>query len=192
MVEVFREVRRVLADDGTLWLNIGSSYFGSNQTGGTNSIQGSAKRRGAMFKRADVVGDTHPSQLLGDVPACGSDGTEPQGSTASGSSCSDLCDGCLGDWLTHRDRIADTTRQPSQSEQQPSRTGRDSGHSDSVSASPDASLPDVPASVRLDLGCNVGSMLRAAIVVLLPFQAFTHLLAMMPFSRMTWLDYTTS
>ena len=26
MVEVFREVRRVLADDGTLWLNIGDSY----------------------------------------------------------------------------------------------------------------------------------------------------------------------
>jgi len=28
MVEVFREVRRVLKDDGTLWLNIGDSYWG--------------------------------------------------------------------------------------------------------------------------------------------------------------------
>jgi DNA modification methylase len=28
MVEVFREVRRVLADDGTLWLNLGDSYGG--------------------------------------------------------------------------------------------------------------------------------------------------------------------
>lgn len=28
MVEVFREVRRVLRDDGTLWLNLGSSYAG--------------------------------------------------------------------------------------------------------------------------------------------------------------------
>jgi site-specific DNA-methyltransferase (cytosine-N4-specific) len=27
MVEVFREVKRVLRRDGTLWLNIGSSYF---------------------------------------------------------------------------------------------------------------------------------------------------------------------
>ena len=27
MVEVFREVRRVLRDDGTLWLNLGDSYF---------------------------------------------------------------------------------------------------------------------------------------------------------------------
>ena len=26
MVEVFREVRRVLRDDGTVWLNIGDSY----------------------------------------------------------------------------------------------------------------------------------------------------------------------
>ena len=29
MVSVFREVRRVLRDDGTLWLNIGDSYAGS-------------------------------------------------------------------------------------------------------------------------------------------------------------------
>ena len=28
MVELFREVRRVLMDDGTLWLNIGDSYAG--------------------------------------------------------------------------------------------------------------------------------------------------------------------
>ena len=29
LTEVFREVRRVLADDGTLWLNLGDSYAGS-------------------------------------------------------------------------------------------------------------------------------------------------------------------
>jgi DNA modification methylase len=28
LVEVFREVRRVLKDDGTLWLNLGDSYYG--------------------------------------------------------------------------------------------------------------------------------------------------------------------
>ena len=28
MVDVFREVRRVLRDDGTLWLNLGDSYAG--------------------------------------------------------------------------------------------------------------------------------------------------------------------
>ena len=31
MVEVFREVRRVLRDDGTLWLNLGDSYAGSGR-----------------------------------------------------------------------------------------------------------------------------------------------------------------
>jgi DNA modification methylase len=31
MVEVFREVKRVLRDDGTLWLNMGDSYWASGQ-----------------------------------------------------------------------------------------------------------------------------------------------------------------
>ena len=31
MVQVFREVRRVLRDDGTLWLNLGDSYSGSGK-----------------------------------------------------------------------------------------------------------------------------------------------------------------
>ncbi len=30
MVQVFREVRRVLRDDGTLWLNLGDSYMGAS------------------------------------------------------------------------------------------------------------------------------------------------------------------
>ena len=34
MVEVFREVRRVLRRDGTLWLNLGDSYNGSGGAGG--------------------------------------------------------------------------------------------------------------------------------------------------------------
>ena len=34
MVEIFREVRRVLRDDGTLWLNLGDSYNGSGGAGG--------------------------------------------------------------------------------------------------------------------------------------------------------------
>lgn len=33
MVEVFREVRRVLRDDGTLWLNLGDSYAGHTKAG---------------------------------------------------------------------------------------------------------------------------------------------------------------
>lgn len=34
MVEVFREVKRVLRDDGTLWLNLGDSYWGSGNASG--------------------------------------------------------------------------------------------------------------------------------------------------------------
>ena len=34
MVSVFREVRRVLRDDGTLWLNLGDSYSGGGHGGG--------------------------------------------------------------------------------------------------------------------------------------------------------------
>ena len=33
LVEIFREVRRVLRGDGTLWLNLGDSYFGGGQDG---------------------------------------------------------------------------------------------------------------------------------------------------------------
>ncbi len=31
LVAIFREVRRVLKDDGTLWINIGDSYAGSGK-----------------------------------------------------------------------------------------------------------------------------------------------------------------
>lgn len=34
MVKVFREVKRILTDDGTLWLNIGDSYFGGKGQSG--------------------------------------------------------------------------------------------------------------------------------------------------------------
>ncbi|MFC4727107.1 DNA-methyltransferase [Coralloluteibacterium thermophilus] len=44
MVAVFREVRRVLRDDGTLWLNLGDSYAGSGRGGmsggGASTLQG--------------------------------------------------------------------------------------------------------------------------------------------------------
>ena len=39
MVEVFREVKRVLKHDGTVWLNLGDSYSTSSGTGGTKSFQ---------------------------------------------------------------------------------------------------------------------------------------------------------
>ena len=44
LVSVFREVRRVLRDDGTLWLNLGDSYAGSwGNAGGHNRGKGSQR-----------------------------------------------------------------------------------------------------------------------------------------------------
>jgi DNA modification methylase len=39
MVEVFREVWRVLRDDGVLWLNLGDSYASSTKSGGRNDTE---------------------------------------------------------------------------------------------------------------------------------------------------------
>jgi len=48
LVAVFREVRRVLADDGTLWLNLGDSYAagGMSNPSGKSTLKG-GKDRGA-------------------------------------------------------------------------------------------------------------------------------------------------
>lgn len=53
LVEIFREVRRILRDDGTLWLNIGDSYAGSwGNYGGKNRSAGSQRiiRNGSMVE----------------------------------------------------------------------------------------------------------------------------------------------
>ena len=47
MVSVFREVRRVLADDGTLWLNLGDSYVGGKGQSGQGDPENQARRAAA-------------------------------------------------------------------------------------------------------------------------------------------------
>jgi len=44
MVEVFGEVRRVLRDDGTLWLNLGDTYSGGGNRSGEGEYEASKKR----------------------------------------------------------------------------------------------------------------------------------------------------
>ena len=51
MVELFREVWRVLADDGTLWLNLGDSYAGNNSRASDNGRAGYGNEREGVFKR---------------------------------------------------------------------------------------------------------------------------------------------
>jgi len=69
MVLLFREVRRVLSDDGTLWLNLGDSYNGSggnhkpehkNDTGFQGKI-GADKYKG----KGNMVNGLKPKDLIG-------------------------------------------------------------------------------------------------------------------------------
>jgi len=51
LVKVFREVKRVLRDDGTLWLNLGDSYSGHCSRASNNGRAGFGnKREGVFFK----------------------------------------------------------------------------------------------------------------------------------------------
>lgn len=55
LVALFREVRRVLRDDGTLWLNLGDSYAGSWGNQGRKDERGSQRPvNGPMMQ---IVGD---------------------------------------------------------------------------------------------------------------------------------------
>lgn len=68
MVAVFREVRRVLRDDGTLWLNLGDSYANSNPgSGGKCKLKG-AGRQMTEARYTDIkldVSNLKPKDLVG-------------------------------------------------------------------------------------------------------------------------------
>jgi DNA modification methylase len=49
MVGVFREVRRVLRSDGTLWLNLGDSYAGGGTIGRNDTTPEALERRAAIY-----------------------------------------------------------------------------------------------------------------------------------------------
>jgi DNA modification methylase len=66
MVTVFREVRRVLRDDGTLWLNLGDSYAGSGEGGGGNRKGNEHGQHDATKgKRPKLTGILKPKDLIG-------------------------------------------------------------------------------------------------------------------------------
>lgn len=66
MVDVFRCVRDVLADDGTLWLNIGDSYFSDTKgSGGPSAKQdsnGGSRYESKKFQRTNGI---KPKDLIG-------------------------------------------------------------------------------------------------------------------------------
>jgi DNA modification methylase len=63
MVSVFAEVRRVLRDDGTLWLNLGDSYNGSGGAGGDYGVGGF--KEGQPKYPGRKVGTLKPKDLVG-------------------------------------------------------------------------------------------------------------------------------
>lgn len=73
LVDVFREVKRVLRDDGTLWLNLGDSYAATSKgTGGKTSSTLNAKRD----ENGDLASDRKSQPWMDkpitfDLDACG-------------------------------------------------------------------------------------------------------------------------
>lgn len=70
LVAVFREVRRVLRDDGTLWLNLGDSYAGSAASAeprpGSGRADGRVDDRGQRNRNGvGAVAGVKPKDLLG-------------------------------------------------------------------------------------------------------------------------------
>ena len=85
MVEVFRAVRRVLRPDGTVFLNLGDSYY-------QNGISGPQVKTGARASRIFTAAGTGARARRAD--ACDRLGTEPEGSPARGCLCGSLCGAC--------------------------------------------------------------------------------------------------
>lgn len=64
MVEVFRDVRRVLKNDGTLWLNLGDTY--STGSGGTDTKSDKQKsNNGTQFEPRPAYNGLPPKNLVG-------------------------------------------------------------------------------------------------------------------------------
>jgi len=68
MVEVFREVRRVLRDDGTVWLNLGDSYAGYHGNSKVPDDQAPSNKSGYvenMRKSTVGISSLKPKDLIG-------------------------------------------------------------------------------------------------------------------------------
>lgn len=66
LVEIFRESKRVLRDDGTLWLNLGDSYAGSGKgPTGHNGIGNQEKRQGFDSPPVNIPDGLKPKDLIG-------------------------------------------------------------------------------------------------------------------------------
>ena len=97
MVQIFREVRRVLRNDGTLFLNLGDSYFGSKQ--GRNA-DGSVNDK-MTDKQKSNAGSLFPLNVQHEV-SCGTSGKEPEDYQDRGCLCENLCGVCREVYRNHK------------------------------------------------------------------------------------------
>ena len=92
-VEIFREVHRVLRADGTLFLNLGDSYWSNPAKGGSGTFNG-RNGRGEGYARAQRAN------------AYGKRGKAPEDSQASDCFCQSLCDACRAAYQIGRSHTA--------------------------------------------------------------------------------------
>jgi len=67
MVDVFAEVRRVLRADGTLWLNLGDSYWGGKGMNGNTKARTTAEERGFVQSGGTPQGPWRPQDGIHEV-----------------------------------------------------------------------------------------------------------------------------
>ena len=65
LVNVFREVRRVLRDDGTVWLNLGDSYCGTGHKGDHTDPKHKDGRNGQKVALNNKIKGFKPKDLIG-------------------------------------------------------------------------------------------------------------------------------
>ena len=65
LVQVFREVKRVLKDDGTLWVNIGDSYCGTGDKGDYKDPKYADGRNGQTVAKNRKIDGVKSKDLIG-------------------------------------------------------------------------------------------------------------------------------
>jgi DNA modification methylase len=68
LVKVFRQVWRVLRDDGVVWLNLGDSYTSNTKCLGrndTSKMYGENSQHLSLHKKHKIVNETKPKDLIG-------------------------------------------------------------------------------------------------------------------------------
>ena len=140
LVEIFREVRRVMRKDGTVFLNLGDSYYTTKPSG----PQGQTGQRADRTFTAVAAGGVRQH-----ARSYGSDGIAQSGSLVLDPAYSDFCGECRAAVSSRTERNGRPPRAVS-SPLLP--TDRDSAHSDSVGELPPASPRGVPVSTIAESG----------------------------------------